>query len=67
VLQYLLENAKMDLEATDDGGKTALYWAVGYDRLDCYKLLVQHGAKVDIKDNVRRNHATPNGAGASKR
>lgn len=57
VLQYLLDNAKLDLEATDDGGKTALYYAVGYDRLDCYKLLVQRGAKVDIKDNVRHSHA----------
>ncbi len=59
VLQYLLDNAKLDLEATDDSGRTALHWAVCYDRLDCYKLLVQRGAKVDVKDNVRLAPARP--------
>lgn len=48
-LKKILES-KPDLEAKDGQGKTALFWAIEYGRLDCFKLLLTLGANPNAQD-----------------
>jgi ankyrin repeat protein len=48
-LKKLLES-KPDLEVKDAQGKTALFWAIEYGRLDCFELLLESGANPNAQD-----------------
>ena len=40
-----------NIEQKDDNGATPLYYAVAHGSLQCYDLLITHGAKVDVVTN----------------
>lgn len=48
-LKKVLEQ-KPNLEAKDAQGKTALFWAIEYGRLDCFVLLLESGANPNAQD-----------------
>jgi len=48
-LKKVLE-LKPNLEAKDAQGKTALFWAIEYGRLECFELLLQSGANPNAQD-----------------
>jgi uncharacterized protein len=48
-LEKLLES-KPDLEVKDAQGKTPLFWAIEYGRLDCFELLLKTGANPNAQD-----------------
>lgn len=41
----------LDVNRTDNYGQTALHIAASYDRLDLIKVLIEHGANIDVCDN----------------
>jgi Notch-like protein len=49
-----LINAEADINATDDGGKTALHWAASVNNIEAVQILLKHGANIDIQDNKVR-------------
>lgn len=48
-LKKVLEQ-KPNLEAKDAQGKTALFWAIEYGRLECFELLLESGANPNAQD-----------------
>ena len=40
-----------NIEQKDENGATPLYYAVAYGSLQCYDLLISHGAKVNVRTN----------------
>jgi len=53
VIQFLLEHG-IDVNAQAKDGSTALHAASAYGTLEVVRLLLMHGARVEIKDNKSR-------------
>lgn len=49
IVEELLAN-KVDINATDSHGKSALHWAAAVDNPKAANLLIRHGANVDAQD-----------------
>lgn len=49
VLDYLLESPHFDINSQDEDGTTALYIAAQCGRAEAVKVLLTHGARIDIK------------------
>ena len=45
----LFENGA-DVDAKDNEGRTALFWAASNGRVEVVKVLIENGANVDVKD-----------------
>lgn len=45
-----LLKSKPDLEVKDAQGKTPLFWAIEFGRLDCFELLLKSGANPNAQD-----------------
>lgn len=56
VAQLLLENGAADIEARNDNGKTPLYLAVKFERVDFVRYLLSRAANVNV---ITRNQSTP--------
>lgn len=52
-LTTLLINCGADIEKTDDNNMTALHYSIMFSRIDCIKILMEHGADINI--NPRTN------------
>ncbi|WP_300367269.1 ankyrin repeat domain-containing protein [Brachyspira sp.] len=50
-IKYLVRNLKVDINAQDDDGWTALYYAAANNKMEAYKLLLRLGANRNIKNN----------------
>lgn len=50
-IKYLVRNLKVDINAKDDDGWTALYYAAANNKKEAYKLLLRLGADKDIANN----------------
>ncbi|WP_297204616.1 ankyrin repeat domain-containing protein [uncultured Brachyspira sp.] len=50
-IKYLVERLKIDIDAQDDDGWTALYYAAANNKKDAYKLLLKLGADKSITNN----------------
>lgn len=55
MVKLLLSNEKTEINKRTKDGKTALHYAVEAGRLDVVKLLIENGAKIDIKDKKGYN------------
>ena len=50
-IKYLVSQLKADINAQDNDGWTALYYAAANDKKEAYNLLLRLGADNDIKSN----------------
>ena len=50
-IRYLVRNLKVDINAQDDDGWTALYYAAANNKKEAYKLLLRLGADKNITNN----------------
>jgi uncharacterized protein len=57
-IKVLLENNTVDLDATDNRGQTALMRAAVKGRSEVVRMLINRGARTDIKDNTGRDALT---------
>ena len=51
VINYLLNNTDIDINAQDDSGQTALMYAIELSPISLIKNLINHGSDLNIKDN----------------
>lgn len=52
LVEFLLDTCKADVHSVSFSGKTALHYAAAGLHPDIARVLVAHGAKVDVKDNA---------------
>ena len=50
-LELFLSSQAADVDQTDQSGHSALHWAAVCHRIDCVRLLCQHGAQADLRDH----------------
>lgn len=50
-INYLVSRLKVDINAKDDDGWTALYYAAANNKKDAYNLLLRLGADKNIANN----------------
>ena len=50
-IKYLVRNLKVDINAQDNDGWTALYYAAANNKRDAYNLLLRLGADKNIANN----------------
>jgi ankyrin repeat protein len=51
---YTLLERSMDVNIRNSDGTTPLFWAIAQNRLDWVTLLIERGAKIDVKDLFNR-------------
>jgi ankyrin repeat protein len=56
LIEEFLNNEKLNINATDNSGKTALHEAVAFKRNDLIEQIIAHGAQINAEDN---NGSTP--------
>jgi len=61
VRMLLRKGALVDRRTGISTGLTALYWAGLYNRIDTFKLLIDHGADLRIRDNMNESVLTEYG------
>jgi len=54
IVEILLKSSSIDLNIQDSDGQTALHKAYESGNFECVKLLLEKGAKIDIRDKKGR-------------
>lgn len=55
VVELLLKSPSIDVNIQDSDGQTALHKASEVGNVECFKLLLEKGARKDIRDKQGRN------------